>query len=44
MLSNGEIGKIVFIHNEAPSRPIIQIGTLMKDLLFEPQLKIDSLI
>lgn len=43
-LSDGTIGKIVFIHNQSPSRPIIQAGDLMIDLLATETLTIDEIL
>ncbi|PKM94082.1 MAG: hypothetical protein CVU84_11520 [Firmicutes bacterium HGW-Firmicutes-1] len=43
-LSNGDIGKIVFIHNTAPSRPIIEIGERMVDLMTETSLNIEEIM
>lgn len=43
-LSSGEIAKIVFIHNNSPSRPIVQVDNAMIDLLFEPTLTIDEIV
>lgn len=43
-LSNGEEGKIVFIHNNAPSRPIIEIGDRMLDLIDDPSITIDEIL
>ncbi len=40
LLSDGSRGKIVFIHNQSPSRPIIQSGSDMIDLLTETKLSI----
>lgn len=43
-LSNGEEGKIIFIHNNAPSRPIIEIGDHMLDLIQNPSITIDEIL
>jgi len=43
-LSTGEIGKVVFIHNNSPSRPIVQVDNVMIDLIFEPTINIDEII
>ena len=43
-LSDGTIGKIVFIHNQSPSRPIIQSGDLMIDLLITEDLSIEEIL
>ncbi|PKM50939.1 MAG: hypothetical protein CVV02_09525 [Firmicutes bacterium HGW-Firmicutes-7] len=43
-LSNGKIGKIVFIHNTAPSRPIVEVGEEMIDLMTASSLTIDEII
>lgn len=43
-LSTGEEGKIIFIHNNAPSRPIIEIGETMLDLIEHPTITIDEIL
>lgn len=43
-LSTGETAKIVFIHNQTPSRPIVQVGDNMIDLMFEPTITIDAIL
>lgn len=43
-LSDGTIGKIVFIHNQSPSRPIIQTGDVMIDLLTTKDLSIEAVL
>ena len=40
----GEIAKIVFIHNNSPSRPIVHVDNAMIDLLFEPSLVIEEIV
>lgn len=44
LLSTGETAKIVFIHNQTPSRPIVQLGDQMIDLMFEPNISIDGML
>lgn len=44
LLSNGDKARIVFIHNQSPSRPIVQVGDSMIDLMFEPSLTIEKLL
>ncbi|WZL81795.1 HD-GYP domain-containing protein [Vallitaleaceae bacterium 9-2] len=44
LLSTGERARIVFIHNQSPSRPIIQINDQMVDLMFEPHITIDEIL
>ncbi len=44
LLSTGERARIVFIHNQSPSRPIIQINDTMVDLMFEPHITIDEIL
>ena len=44
LLSTGERARIVFIHNQSPSRPIIQINDRMVDLMFEPSITIDEIL
>ena len=44
MLSTGEEAKVVFIHNNSPSRPIVQVGDSMIDLLYEPSITIDEVL
>lgn len=43
-LSTGEEAKVVFIHNNSPSRPIVQVDNAMIDLLFEPTINIEEII
>lgn len=43
-LNDGTTGKIVFIHNQSPSKPIIQTKTDMIDLLTTPQLQIEEIL
>lgn len=43
-LSDGSTGKIVFIHNESPSRPIIQSGDEMIDLMITRELTIVAIV
>lgn len=43
-LSNNESAKVIFIHNNAPSRPIVQTDNAMIDLMFEPQLTIEEIL
>lgn len=43
-LSTGDEARIVFIHNQAPSKPIVQVGEKMIDLMFEPTVTIDTII
>jgi len=44
LLSDGSKGKIVFIHNESPSRPIIKSGDEMIDLMTTRNLSIEELL
>lgn len=44
VLSTGERARVVFIHNQAPSRPIVQINEKMLDLMFEPSITIDEIL
>lgn len=44
LLSTGERARIVFIHNQSPSRPIVQINERMIDLIFEPSITIDEIL
>ncbi len=44
LLTNGIEGKIVFIHNEAPSRPIIQASFGMIDLMKTPEIAIQEIL
>jgi len=44
LLSTGERARIVFIHNQSPSRPIIQVNDTMVDLMFEPHITIDEIL
>lgn len=39
-LSSGDEAEIIFIHNQSPSRPIVQIGNQMIDLIQHPELSI----
>jgi HD-GYP domain-containing protein (c-di-GMP phosphodiesterase class II) len=43
-LSSGEVGKIVFIHNNHPSRPIIQLDNVMLDLQNEQDIDIEEIL
>ena len=43
-LSTGEEAKVIFIHNQNPSRPIVQIGNDMVDLMVEPTVTIEEII
>lgn len=43
-LSTGELGKIVFIHNNHPSRPIVQLDNVMLDLQYESSIDIDEIL
>ncbi|MDA3846158.1 MAG: HD domain-containing protein, partial [Vallitaleaceae bacterium] len=43
-LSTGEQAKVVFLHNNSPSRPIVQVDNVMIDLLFEPTISIDEIM
>ncbi|MBN2221562.1 MAG: HD-GYP domain-containing protein [Vallitaleaceae bacterium] len=44
LLSTGERAKIVFIHNQSPSRPIVQVNQTMVDLMVEPDIQIDEIL
>lgn len=44
VLSDGTEAKIVFIHNTSPSRPIVQAGDQMIDLLTNHQLNIEEVL
>lgn len=44
LLSTGEEAKIIFIHNTSPSRPIIQVGDQMLDLIDYPSLTIEEIL
>lgn len=44
LLSTGERARIVFIHNQSPSRPIVQVNQKMLDLMFEPDITIDEIL
>jgi putative nucleotidyltransferase with HDIG domain len=44
LLSTGERARIVFIHNQSPSRPIVQINERMVDLMFEPGITIEEIL
>lgn len=43
-LTDGTIGKIVFIHNQSPSKPIIQTDDTMIDLLINNTLSIEEVL
>lgn len=43
-LSTGEEGKIIFIHNTTPSRPIIEIDNSMLDLKENPSISIEEIM
>ncbi|TCT11607.1 putative nucleotidyltransferase with HDIG domain [Natranaerovirga pectinivora] len=43
-LSTGEVGKIVFIHNNQPSRPIVQLDNVMVDLQNENNIEIKEIL
>ncbi len=42
-LSTGEEGKIVFIHKNSPSRPMVQLDTHMVDLIGDPNIYIEEI-
>lgn len=44
LLSTGEEARIVFIHNQTPSRPIVQVDEKMIDLMFEPMITIEAIL
>lgn len=44
VLSSGQEAKIVFIHNTSPSRPLVQIGEEMIDLVDYPSLTIEEIL
>ncbi len=44
LLSTGERGRIVFIHNQSPSRPIIQVNENMIDLMTQPSIDIEAIL
>lgn len=44
ILSTGDKARIVFIHNQSPSRPIVQIQEKMVDLMFEPTISINEIL
>lgn len=44
LLSDGRKAKIIFIHNHTPTRPIVQIGDEMVNLMFEPSITIDEIL
>jgi HD-GYP domain-containing protein (c-di-GMP phosphodiesterase class II) len=44
LLSTGDKARIIFIHNQAPSRPIVQVNEKMLDLMFEPNITIDQIL
>jgi len=44
LLSTGVQARIIFIHNQTPSKPIIQVDEQMIDLMFEPTITIDSIL
>ncbi len=43
-LSSGDEGKIIFIHNTSPSKPIIEIGEKILDLAVLPHLSIEEIL
>ncbi|MBO8172185.1 MAG: HD-GYP domain-containing protein [Bacillaceae bacterium] len=43
-LSNGEVGKIVFINKSSPTRPMVQIDERFINLVDQPQYKIDKVL
>lgn len=43
-LSTNEIGKIVFIHDSHPSRPIVEISNTMIDLMQEEKIEIKEIL
>ena len=43
-LSDGRIGKIVFIHPQTPSRPLIEVDGEIIDLVNHNDLSIDSFV
>lgn len=43
-LSNGEEGTIIFIHRSAPSKPIVDVGVAIIDMLDETKLDIDEIL
>ncbi len=44
LLSNNEIGKIIFIHKEAPSRPMVAAGNSIYNLFTDPSIEIVQLL
>jgi len=44
ILSTGEQARIVFIHNQSPSRPIVQVKEKMIDLIVNPDITIDIIL
>lgn len=44
LLSTGERGRIVFVHNQSPSRPIVQVNENMIDLMTQPALDIEAIL
>lgn len=44
LLSTGTQARIIFIHNQTPSKPIVQIDEQLIDLMFEPTITIDSIL
>lgn len=44
LLSTGEKARIVFIHNQSPSRPIVEINQTMIDLMFKPDILIVDIL
>ncbi len=44
LLSTGDQARIVFIHNQSPSRPIVQIGDRMVDLMTESSITIEKML
>ncbi|GKX28106.1 HD family phosphohydrolase [Vallitalea longa] len=43
-LSNGEVGKIIFIHKTTPSKPIVDVGTAIIDMQDETDLDIEEIM
>ncbi|GMQ60262.1 HD-GYP domain-containing protein [Vallitalea sediminicola] len=43
-LSNGEVGRIVFIHKTTPSKPIVDVGIAMIDMQDETNLDIEEIM
>lgn len=44
LLSTGEEAKVMFIHNNSPSRPIVQVDNSMIDLMYEPSITIEEIL